>query len=174
VRYGWVGLSVRASRGGGALVVRVEEGSPAHAAGVRPGDVIVGLDDELVPSVGYYLERAARILAGDDVVLRLRRGVVKFKAAGLDPQEVAARLRQRLGLQLEDTGGRAPVITRVAPNSIGARLGLRPGDVVIQLGSRDIRRAADYDEALGELRSDRDTVMLVARGPYAAYVTIPL
>jgi serine protease Do len=173
VRYGWIGLSVRASRGG-VEVVSIDEGSPARAAGVRPGDVIVKFGDEPMVNVGRYLERASRVLAGEEVTLLLARGPLKLTAVGQDPKEVAARLRRRIGVEVTDADGRAAVVVRVARGSIAERLGLRPGDAIFQLGSREVHGAADFADALGELRVDQDTVMLVGRGPFAYYVTVPL
>jgi S1-C subfamily serine protease len=66
------------------------------------------------------------------------------------------------------------VVTRVAPGAIGERLGVRPGDSILQLGAREVRNASEYAAALGELRLDADAVLLVGRGPFAYYVTAHL
>ncbi|MSP58871.1 MAG: PDZ domain-containing protein [Myxococcales bacterium] len=173
VRHGWLGLEARPARGG-VVVVAVEEGSPAHAAGLRAGDMIVGVGDAPTPDLQSYLERTAHVLAGDEVLLKTTRGALKLKAGGLDPREQAARIRRRLGIEVSDGGGRAAMVAKVARGSIADRIGLRPGDAILQLGSREVRGAADFQEALGELPPDQDTVLLVGRGQFAYYVTLPL
>jgi hypothetical protein len=60
----------------------------------------------------------------------------------------------------------------VARGTIGDRIGIRPGDAVLQLGSREVRSAADFWAALGELRSEQDAVLLIGRGPFAYHVTL--
>jgi S1-C subfamily serine protease len=141
---------------------------------VRPGDVIVGFGDDPTPTVARYLERARRVLANDEVTLRLGRGSVKLRAVALDPGEIAARLGRKLGVEVADAGGRGALITRVARGSIADRIGIRPGDGILQLGQREVRSAADYAAALGELRMDQDTVMLLARGGYVYHITLSL
>jgi S1-C subfamily serine protease len=120
------------------------------------------------------VDKVGRVLAGEDVTLRLARGVVRMKAAGLDPHVVSDHMRRRLGVEVADGGGRMAVVTHVARGAIADRIGLRPGDAILQLGSREVRGASDFAAALGDLRPDRDTVMLVGRGQFTYYVTLSL
>lgn len=174
VRYGWLGLRVRSARGG-VVVVEVEDGSPAQAAGIRRGDVVVSFAGEPTTNVSRYLEHVERVLAGDEIVLGLARGTVKLRAVGLEPAQMAARLRKRLGVEVTQIQGRRGAwVTRVARGSVGEQIGLHVGDAILQLGSREIRGVDDFSEALGALRGDQDTVLLVGRGQFAYYVTISL
>jgi carboxyl-terminal processing protease len=57
------------------VVVAPLEGSPAEAAGLQPGDIVTGIDDEAVS--GMSLDEAVKLVrgeAGTDVTLTLRRG----------------------------------------------------------------------------------------------------
>ncbi len=60
-----------APEAGGALVRRVEPGSPAFQAGMRDGDLIVGANRAPVTSVGQLRERAKD---GELLMLTVRRG----------------------------------------------------------------------------------------------------
>lgn len=178
VRYGWIGirpapLSSR-RRPIGVVVAEVEPGSPAAKAGVVSGDVITHVGDEATLSVDGFWDRLQHVLAGDEVRLRLLRSEVRFTAAPLDPGEVSARARRRLGLEVSEANGRAALVRRVNPGSIGERIGFQPGDAVLQIGARAVRSTSDFNKALGEIRPGSDTVMLVVRGQYSYYVTIPL
>src|SRR5207249_3557484 len=113
--------------------------SPAARAGVRPGDLIVGFDGERTESIAAYLERAARVLAGDEVKLAIaRRGELSFRAVGLEPKQVAAMLRRRLGVEVRPFQARAVVVAGVARGGIADRIGIRAGDAILQVGSREI------------------------------------
>jgi serine protease Do len=57
----------------GALVEQMEEGGPAARAGVRPGDVVVGIGDDLVATVNDLQARLARIEPGITTELHLLR-----------------------------------------------------------------------------------------------------
>jgi S1-C subfamily serine protease len=43
--------SMKLSASQGVLVVNVEKGSPAHAGGLQPGDVIIGLESQPVANI---------------------------------------------------------------------------------------------------------------------------
>jgi putative serine protease PepD len=76
VKVGYLGVNMAPPTGGqdGALVQEVVSGSPAARAGLRPGDLVVGIDGQ---SVADYGELAARIRAhqpGDKITLKVVRG----------------------------------------------------------------------------------------------------
>ena len=76
VQVGYLGVNLAPPAGGqdGALVQEVVPGSPAGKAGLRAGDLVVGIDGQ---SVADYGELGARIRAhkpGDKVTLKVVRG----------------------------------------------------------------------------------------------------
>lgn len=71
----------------GAIVLDVERPSPAAAAGVRPGDVIVGVDGRPVEEVEQVLAALRRSDSGDRLALTLLRGDQR--------REVSVRVEER-------------------------------------------------------------------------------
>ena len=73
-----VGVVTRAdqdgSGGAGAQVESVAQNSPAERAGLRPGDLIVGLGDSRIRSTDDLLNRLDGPAIGQDVALRVMRG----------------------------------------------------------------------------------------------------
>lgn len=59
---------------GGAQLTSVQAGSPASAAGLRKGDVIVGVDDDPVRDASDLVVALRRWKPGEDVVVQWRRG----------------------------------------------------------------------------------------------------
>jgi putative serine protease PepD len=59
--------------GPGVRVVEVVPGSPAEAAGVRPGDVLIALDGAPLVDVRGYSAALKSHRAGDNVELKLQR-----------------------------------------------------------------------------------------------------
>jgi serine protease Do len=57
----------------GAIVVRLEDGGPAHQAGAQPGDVIMAIDDVPVLTVSGLQVRLAQLDPGTTVELRVLR-----------------------------------------------------------------------------------------------------
>lgn len=68
-------------------VDQVVSGSPAHKAGLRPDDLIVYIDGELVPSIKQYREIVKYAAPGAELVLEVQRGnrleTVKLKVADM-------------------------------------------------------------------------------------------
>lgn len=78
---GWIGVSVQLLQrsGPGApelalAVVGVARGSPADRSGIRPGDIITGIDDEAVIDGRVAMHRIAMLRPGDNVAVSLLRG----------------------------------------------------------------------------------------------------
>jgi S1-C subfamily serine protease len=57
----------------GVLVLRVEQGSPADRAGIRPGDVITAVDGAAVSSLESFLGQLRRRDPGDRIGLTVVR-----------------------------------------------------------------------------------------------------
>jgi len=72
---GALGLSVRSAEGGeGVLVEAVDPESPAAAAGVRPGDIVLALNQQEVNGPDAFRQAAAEARKKKNVVLLIRRG----------------------------------------------------------------------------------------------------
>jgi hypothetical protein len=67
-----------ASKNAGALVMNLVKGSPAHKAGVKQFDVIVGLDKSAVPNGRNLIETLGKHKAGDKVELWVMRAGKKI------------------------------------------------------------------------------------------------
>lgn len=68
-------------RGDGVLVSEVEAGSPGDKAGLRSGDVIVGVDGKRVSDLEDVRSLLRLFRVGDSVPLRLKRGTKELSAA---------------------------------------------------------------------------------------------
>jgi len=130
------------------VVKDVADGSPAAAAGFRPGDAIVAIDDAPVANghrlaglIGIYPE-------GHEVAFRVRRDGGEETIRGV----LTAPQRCRTGIDLvRPRGGELlPVVEAVTPGSSAEAAGLKPGDVIVafagrrlEFASREERRAFD-------------------------------
>ncbi|MGD2174610.1 MAG: PDZ domain-containing protein [Candidatus Brocadiaceae bacterium] len=75
-RLGWLGLSILQEAGEleGVRVSGVLENSPAHEAGVRPGDVLLQIDEQPIESAEAFAHYVAELGPREGVRLRLLRG----------------------------------------------------------------------------------------------------
>jgi len=174
----------------GALIADVLPGSPAEKAGIERGDVIRAVDGrtindsaDLPPIIGNMapgtkakvtLIRDGRTVDKTVIVNELDELAGNGRAAprpaanegsskpsggnalGLVGQDLSAGERQRLGL------GKGEGVLIRSPGDSGAEAGLRPGDVVLQVGRNAVGTSAALDRELGSVKSG-DTVMLLVR-----------
>jgi Do/DeqQ family serine protease len=162
---------LKLGRVAGALVARVYDKSPAAEAGLRAGDVIVGVDGHEVDdekAVDYRLTtRGIGNRAHLDLVRDAKRASVQVllraapSAAGSDVRDVTGAnpfdgarvanlgpsLADELGIADQDNG---VVVVAVRQGSTAARLGFRAGDVIVQVGRANIDTVGDLETAVRE------------------------
>ena len=74
----WLGVELANAPVRGALVSSVVRGSPAAAAGIRPGDLITQLDTEPIVAPAVFVSALSGLQPGDKVDLELQRGASQY------------------------------------------------------------------------------------------------
>ena len=166
----------------GALVARVYRGSPAEAAGVRPGDVIVAANGERIDSAQALRNLEGLLPVGEKVRLELLRGARRLSAsaelkaqpgeidgARIDPRLAGATIAE-LPERFRQQGLAGVVVSKVASGTRAMRNGLRAGDRIGQVNRRDVDGLPAFRAALaGE---PDDLVLSVARGRQFGYLVM--
>jgi len=183
----------------GALVGDLsKEDSPAAAAGLRSGDVIVEFDGRKVTTPKQLTEMVADTPVGKTANLKyVREGRLETAAIKLgerpsssgdgvpadkdDPEEDGGQLGISISpvtaevareLKLKIPGGIA--ITNVQPNSPAADAGLQRGDVIHRINRMPVTTRQDYFRALATLKGEREITLQVERGSQLRYVALTL
>ncbi|MDO4904984.1 MAG: DegQ family serine endoprotease [Lautropia sp.] len=181
----------------GAQVSSVEKGGPASRGGLEAGDIILKFDGRTVERSSDLPRLVGNTQPGTKVQIEVwRQGqtenlnvvvgeIPTEKAAaaqqkseeqtaptkanwlGIVAADLSAEQRQRQGVQ---KGG--VLIASLEPGGIAAQAGLREGDVLLQLNSRHINSASQFEGLLSKLDRKRTLVLLVKRGADASYVPI--
>ncbi len=145
----------------GAEVVSIQEVSPAARAGVRLGDVIVGIAGRTVASVSDLQAALATLEPGSTVTLDVIRygrpvrvpvelGLIR---SGVQPEPPPAEGPTRVGFSLAVEHGRV-VVAAVRPYSAAARAGIRPGQVIIAVNREAVGSIEDFVEAVNGAGGD--------------------
>lgn len=170
-RQPWIGVRIdepgsgTAGRGGlsrGAVVSLVTPGSPAEAAGIRRGDVLIRSRERALRNSYDWEAELLDLRVGDDVPLTVRRGSREMEihvTVADRPEVTAERVAVLRDLELVDvtpaikaersirnTGGGALIVS-VTPR-VGDDLGIRNGDVIVQVMNTPVRDARHVKQLL--------------------------
>jgi serine protease Do len=211
VERGWLGVRIQPvtedlaegldlDEAKGALIAEVTDDSPAEAAGLAVGDVVLSVNDKPIDDVRDLTRTIARLDPGEDAELELwRQGEMASVTVRLgafpEPEQVALADPDQpkageavMGMRLAELDERAReafdieeetqgvLITAVQPDSWAARKGLRRGDVIVQAGQAPVSSPAEVAAAVESARQeDRKAVLvLISREEEERFVTLPL
>ena len=122
----------------GAKVVKPMPGSPAEAAGLQPGDVLVTLDGVEIENVKAFIEAVSKKAAGTEVRLAISRAGREKRLAvklGARPAQFAAKPKaaEDAPIPMLDTGGHMAMIKDIAFTPDGRQLVSASDDKVIRV-----------------------------------------
>ena len=164
---------------GGALVNRLQPGSPASRAGIQRGDIVTEFDGRSVKTAQQLFEMLDSMTAGQALRLELfhdgefRR--VNARAEELPQSMVRGIASRRLGLELEfSRTDRAWRIIDVDPGSAAESLGLRADDYLLGVNGVSLTARKDLRRAIARLRGRVRALVVVQRGPGRYHLTLPL
>ncbi len=199
---GWLGVVIQEidedlaksfglSKAEGVLVAEVAEDSPAAKGGMKAGDVILKLNGQKVTDVGELRNKIALTPPGTKVTFEiLRDGKRKklkivieekpgttavsinrhniLKKIGLAVQELTPDLAQQFGYK----EGQGVLIAEVEPGSAAASVGMRPGQLIIEVNRIRVHNMEEFLEALNRSRSR--VLFRIKDGDFSRYVAIRL
>ena len=161
----------------GAIIADVTEGSPADKAGLRPDDVVVGVDGREVRDnsdlTGYIASRPP----DTTVHLKVLRGGAEKDVAvtlGIFPEEGVMRAdgrsdgegRSHQGMTLQDLspdlaselqlprGFKGVVVTQVEAGGNAEDAGLQRGDVIVSINGETVDSVGDVEKHLEKAKAD--------------------
>jgi serine protease Do len=179
----------------GALVRGVEAGAPAEKAGIEAGDIILKFDGKAIEKSSDLPRLVGNTKPGSRAsVTVFRRGSqreLSVTVAELEPERSSRRAQapeprpsassqvQTLGLtvselseaQKRDLKLRGGVRVDAA-EGVGARAGLREGDVIVAVGNVDVNTVREFEQAVTRADKSKPVVVQLRRGELAQYSLI--
>jgi S1-C subfamily serine protease len=170
-------------RPAGSVVTSVTPGSPAARAGLKPGDVIVSVDNQPVDDPNAFNYRFTTHPLGGRVELGVVRGGREIKvpigletAPDLPRDEVLIRARSPfLGARIAnlspaladelqlDAAADGVVVLDVAGGTVAENLGFQRGDVIVSVNNHKIAKTRDL-EKLAQAGSRLWRITILRRG----------
>jgi len=214
VERGWLGVRIQPvtppiaenlglDRAKGALVTDVDSDGPAAAAGIQPGDVVIGFDGKPVERSRQLPRLVAAAAAGKEMPLTLWRDgkemPLKVTIGMLDPQKLLAarapepepqpeatvtalglslaritpQLRQRFRLGETASG---VIVVGVTGDASVAEQGISPGDIVAMVGHDAVATPEEVVEKIAAARQaqHRSILLRLERKGAGRYVALPV
>ena len=183
----------------GAIVADVTPNSPAAKAGLKQGDVIVGLNGQKIHNGSALQVAVSEDAPGTKVALGILRngqaqtvnltvgqyhgngtqvasndgddsGTPQSGKLGLAVGDLTSDVRQQL--QLPETIRGGAVVEQVRPDSPASDAGLQPGDVILEVNRHATGSADQFVGAVHGTGTNQDLLLLVWSKGNASYRTV--
>ena len=182
----------------GAVVRRIQAGTPAFKSDLRPADVITQVDGVRVGSARDLQKEIVKKKVGQPVELIVSRAgktekmqvataelpsdVTKL-ASNTAPKKKDAEKRDLLGLKLQDAdaesgkniGNKVVVgvlVTGVVPDSPAARAEVRAGDVITEIDHKPVSKTETAEELIGNHNPNRNILLFINRDGQKTFLVL--
>ena len=161
----YLGVNLDANKDGRAVVAQVDPDSPAAKAGLRPGDLLRELDGKPVAGPASVHELLATKAPGDEfkiVVVRDKPVTTEVTLAAVSRPMTPGR-RAIMGVRTAPGDNDGAHIDQVTAGLPAASVGLKAGDVIVQVGKRRVSDPDRLAETLSGKKPGDRVVLTVKR-----------
>lgn len=182
----------------GVLVSDVMDDSPAKKAGFERADVIVEYDGKPMDSPAHLRNAVAQTSVGKKVAVKIIRDkkpkTIDLTIAeqpktmsqsgdedsgesatptgvlsGLDVRDLTEEFASRYGLKSSERG---VVVVRVKPGTLAEEVGVREGDLIMEVNREAVTSVRAYEKVAGKLPKDHPVLLLLKRQKNTLYLTL--
>jgi len=200
---GWLGVGIQAltkelskqfgiQEGHGVLINEVYEDDPAYAAGIKPGDIILTVDEEPVDSPNQLSRLVARVGPGENAKIRVLRDGKEMMyhvpmaerpekttlaslpyqksevKLGLDVQALTAALAEEF--ELKETVG--VLVSKVERGGLAHSEGIQEGDFITEVNRQPVRNVAQFSAVLEKIKLGQTVLLRLIRKARAFFIVL--
>ncbi|MGC8604294.1 MAG: DegQ family serine endoprotease [Desulfomonilaceae bacterium] len=176
----------------GALVSQVIEGSPAEKAGIKAGDIILKFNNQPVTGAANLKNLVGKEKPGTSATLtiyrdkktldlpvkiaeRTQKAIAASGTNGATGKSSNAETSNDLGIQIEPVPeavaskmdlkeGQGILVKDINSNGVGAMMGLRSGDVIVEVDGTTVASVETFNKAVSEAKKNKVIRLKVQRG----------
>jgi len=174
-------LSSYYGRSSGAIILNVEKDSSAEKGGLKRGDIIVSIDGDEVKDASDLKNRVGLHSPKDVVKVEFVRGKklysTEVRLGGQGEIEISrSEAKNYEGLQLREINAKdrlssslkGVIVSSVIIDSKAMEVGIKKGDVIIQIGNSEIGSLEEFREAWSR---EKERLIYINRGG-SIYLTL--
>jgi serine protease Do len=183
-------------RPAGALVADLEDGSPAAAAGIQPGDILLALNEKAIVDPRTFQLMFGQMDPGKSAQLTIFRdgrrrtlemalkeqptpAINKVRATERERQKPAAPVFRGMAVETIDpvaskqlgSNKQGVFLKSVAAASESEEAGLQHGDIILQVNRQAVKSQPEFEKMIQDA-GNAAVVLFVDRGGETRYVTV--
>ncbi|MGD9851462.1 MAG: Do family serine endopeptidase [Nitrospirales bacterium] len=200
---GWLGVGIQSltkelaeqfgvKEGQGVLINEVYQNDPAHLAGIKPGDIILTVNDSPVDTPNQLSRLVAKVEPGETAKIRVLRDGQEFTylvsmiekheqsvaislptqktelKLGLDVQALTAALVEQF--ELQETGG--VLVSKVERGGLAHSEGIQEGDLITEVNRQPVRTVTQFSETVGKIKAGQTVLLRIIRKAKAFFIVL--
>lgn len=200
---GWLGVGIQSltkelaeqfgvKEGQGVLINEVYQNDPAHLAGIKPGDIILTVNNSPVDTPNQLSRLVAKVEPGEKADIRVLRDgqeltysvllVEKHDQAivislptqktelklGLDVQALTAALAEQF--ELQETSG--VLVSSVERGGLAHSEGIQEGDLITEVNRQPVRTVTEFSETVGKIKTGQTVLLRIIRKAKAFFIVL--
>ena len=168
----------------GAIITRVQEGSPAYVAGIRVGDVVVKINNQIIENTSAMRNKIGLLKLNSIISMQInRKGEIFNKKVEILEKKLSKKSGVKINSRLD--GIRFSEITKnmseygkitgikitgIKKTSKAYSIGIRVNDIILSINNIPVQKIKDLEIVSGE--NDSELILHVQRGMRTAFILL--
>ncbi len=174
----------------GVLITEVFSGQPAEKAGIKANDIILSVNGKKITSTRELSRTISELSVGETATVEVVRDgktrKVEVTIGKRDTDRLARQTRPatELGIRVTDIPPEMAerlnmpetvgvIVDSVEPQSLGARAGVRVGDIILEINRNTIGNPSDFSRVIEKI-DEKDPIQLYIRRPERGFMVITI
>jgi len=168
----------------GAIITRVQEGSPADIAGIKIGDVVLKINDEIIKNTSAMRNKIGLLKLNSTILMEINRKgkiittnvkITEPKYSKKDGIKINPRLQGiifgEITKKMPEYGKISGIkIIKIKKNSRAYSIGIRKNDIILSINNIPVQKIKDLEIVSGE--NDSELIVHVQRGNRTAFLLL--
>ena len=168
----------------GAIITRIQEGSPADIAGIKIGDVVLKINNEIIKNTSAMRNKIGLLKLNSTILMEINRKgkivttnvkITEPKYSKKDGIKINPRLQGiifgEITKKMPEYGKISGIkIIKIKKNSRAYSIGIRKNDIILSINNIPVQKIKDLEIVSGE--NDSELIVHVQRGNRTAFLLL--